>query len=260
VANEQKNNQPEEEDPKQKRAKIARAKTLFLFALGAVLFILALILKPKEAVPIVTCGEQPVSDGHCANGVVCINGAWECQSDPACAGGASWRPTEETCNGIDDDCDGNVDEGTALECVQGITILLVEDPYGAFAYARFPAHAEPANAPAAKPQNNDARRLAEYRAAAQKRKAEYEIERSAEHYGILCRITDHFPLCDDIVYRARRNDALGDAFFRANEYFGLTIHPVYGNNFSVKKNGEVYIGIEKTDADMIRFLEDLLTD
>jgi hypothetical protein len=44
--------------------------------------------------------------------LVCTSGAWSCQSAKA--------PSAETCNGVDDDCNGSVDEGSAL-CSTGLT-------------------------------------------------------------------------------------------------------------------------------------------
>jgi hypothetical protein len=53
------------------------------------------------------CG---VAMGGCQPGVsACTNGAWG-----ECTGGAG--PTDETCNGVDDNCDGTIDEGLTQSC------------------------------------------------------------------------------------------------------------------------------------------------
>lgn len=242
------NNEPR--DPKKRRAQTALIKTFALLVLGAVILALALILRPKEANSIPSCGERLSSDGYCANGIVCINGAWECQSGPPDAQVIPSYPgsTPEICNALDDDCENTPPEDHV--CRHNVASMnFLVDKHGAIAD---------------EPQMNDVRRMSAYRAAIRERKADYDIERSAEHWGILCRIgtgyeEKHFELCDEMVYRARRNNALGSAFYRAHEFFGLTIHPVYGNNFSVAEN-EVYIGLEKNDEDVIRFLDTLLAD
>ncbi len=69
------------------------------------------------------CGEcapgeaRPCSSGGPAGGA-CRPGAQRCGADRvwgACVGEV--RPVEETCNGVDDDCDGSVDEGLMRACV-----------------------------------------------------------------------------------------------------------------------------------------------
>jgi len=62
----------------------------------------------------------------CANGApcslpgVCVIGVLDCSSGvPVCTNAGTRPPVAETCNGVDDDCDGVIDEGVTQGCYTG---------------------------------------------------------------------------------------------------------------------------------------------
>lgn len=107
------NLQTEEYDPRKNRARVRIGKTIALFTIAGLLLAFAIWMKPRPeaSILIATYSEQASLAAHCDHGIVCVNGAWECQSTPPCGVHGRWPMAEIPQNLIDDDCDGFVDEG-----------------------------------------------------------------------------------------------------------------------------------------------------
>ncbi|HPB98532.1 MAG TPA: MopE-related protein, partial [Polyangiaceae bacterium] len=62
--------------------------------------------------PVQVCGIGPGATGVCLSGtkVTCDNGAWKCEYPPGHCTGASCAATQDICDGLDNNCNGNTDE------------------------------------------------------------------------------------------------------------------------------------------------------
>ena len=85
-----------------------------LFSIASLLALLGVVPAGCDGNDVVAVGsdQQAVScssNGDCPAGQTCAAGT--CTSDPGC------QPAAETCNGLDDDCNGTVDDGAS--CGQG---------------------------------------------------------------------------------------------------------------------------------------------
>ncbi|MBI3183062.1 MAG: hypothetical protein HYZ28_13070 [Myxococcales bacterium] len=68
-----------------------------------------------------SCGVCAPAGGSCTQ-QVCCSSAYPCPSGQACVNGAcqpSCTPSAEVCDGVDNDCDGQVDEGCTMQCGPG---------------------------------------------------------------------------------------------------------------------------------------------
>ncbi len=83
--------------------------------LGLLLMLLLLSCSPDKIVGATPeCGQPCYPDKIHANIGSCKMGSWSCDQEPVCLGYVS--PREETCDGEDNDCDGQVDQGLWQKC------------------------------------------------------------------------------------------------------------------------------------------------
>ena len=69
------------------------------------------------------CEEAEGSEARCSRGScenVCLPDRWDLDGEPGCEYLCVWDSDTELCNGVDDDCNGSIDEG--FDCVPGSTV------------------------------------------------------------------------------------------------------------------------------------------